>query len=51
VRSSAGYPVLDQHALEMIERAKVMSPIPPALRGTEFTVEVPVIFSLRDADR
>src|SRR5436190_6925970 len=49
VRSSAGYPVLDQHALEMIERAKTMAPIPPALRGKEFTVDVPIVFSLREA--
>ena len=49
VRSSTGYPVLDQHALEMIERAKTMAPIPPALRGKEFTVDVPIVFSLREA--
>jgi hypothetical protein len=41
--------VLDQHALEMIERAKEMAPIPPALRGKEFTVDVPIVFSLREA--
>jgi periplasmic protein TonB len=49
VRSSAGHHVLDQHALEMIERAKAMAPIPPALRGKEFTVDVPIVFSLREA--
>ena len=49
VRSSAGYPVLDQHALEMIDRAKAMTQIPPALRGKEFTVDVPIVFSLREA--
>ena len=46
VRTSAGHPVLDQHALEMIERAKAIAPIPPALRGREFSVDVPVVFSL-----
>ena len=49
VRSSAGHQVLDQHALEMIERAKAMAPIPPALRGKEFTVDVPIVFSLRES--
>ena len=49
VRSSAGHLVLDQHALEMIERAKEMAPIPPALRGKEFTLDVPIVFSLREA--
>lgn len=48
VRSSAGHPVLDQQALEMIERAKATAQIPPALRGREFTVDIPVIFSLRE---
>lgn len=50
VRTSAGHAVLDQQALEMIERAKAMSPIPPALRGREFVVDIPVIFSLREPD-
>jgi protein TonB len=46
VRDSAGHEVLDQHALEMIERAKAMVQIPPALREREFTVDIPVVFSL-----
>jgi len=49
VRSSAGHPLLDRQALEMIERAKEMADIPPALRGKEFTVDIPVEFSLREA--
>jgi protein TonB len=49
VRSSTGYVVLDQHALEMIERAKELAAIPAALRGKEFTLEIPVVFSLREA--
>lgn len=49
VRSGAGYPVLDEHALEMIERAKALAQIPPALRGKEFTVDIPIVFSLREA--
>jgi protein TonB len=50
VRSSAGHPLLDRQALEMIERAKAMALIPPALRGKEFSVDIPVVFSLRDPD-
>ena len=46
VRTSAGHLVLDQHALEIIGRAKVFAPIPPALRGREFAVDVPVEFAL-----
>ena len=49
VRASAGHGVLDQHALEMIERAKAIAPIPPALRGREFAVDVPVVFSLLES--
>jgi protein TonB len=49
VRSSAGHPLLDQQALEMIEHAKELALIPPALRGKEFTVDIPVVFSLREA--
>jgi periplasmic protein TonB len=49
VRSSTGYELLDQHALEMIERAKALAQIPPALRGREFSVDIPVVFSLREA--
>jgi len=48
VRSSTGHPVLDQQALEMIERAKATAPIPASLRGREFVVDIPVIFSLRE---
>ncbi|MBI2753520.1 MAG: energy transducer TonB [Betaproteobacteria bacterium] len=50
VRSSTGHPVLDQQALEMIERAKATAQIPQALQGREFVVDIPVIFSLREPD-
>ncbi|MGH8674057.1 MAG: TonB family protein [Burkholderiales bacterium] len=50
VRTSTGHHVLDQQALEMIEMAKAMAQIPPALRGREFAVDIPVIFSLREPD-
>ena len=46
VRTSAGHAVLDQHALYIVGRAKAVAPIPPALRGRGFIVDVPVVFSL-----
>jgi protein TonB len=48
IRSRSGYEVLDQQALEMIRKAKPLTPIPPALRGKSFTVDVPVVFSLKE---
>jgi TonB family protein len=48
LRVSAGHEVLDRHALEMVERAKAAAPIPSALRGKEFAVDVPVVFNLRE---
>lgn len=47
VRTSSGYPILDQQALDMITRGKTLALIPPNLKGREFTVDVPVIFDLR----
>lgn len=47
VRTSSGYSILDQQAIDMITRGKTLAPIPPALRGRQFTVDVPVIFDLR----
>ncbi len=48
VRTSAGHEVLDKQALDMITKAKPRVQIPAALRGREFTIEVPVIYSLKD---
>lgn len=50
VARGTGYPVLDQQALEMVRRAQPRTPIPEGLRGRSFSVDVPVIFSLRDPD-
>lgn len=50
VRTSTGHQALDQQALEMIERAKAMAQIPASLRGREFVVDIPVIFSLLEPD-
>jgi protein TonB len=48
VASSTGHEVLDKQALEMIQKAKGGVLIPPALRGKEFTLEIPVIYNLKD---
>ncbi len=48
LKSKSGFEVLDQQALEMIRRAKPQAPIPPALRGKGFTIDVPVVFSLKE---
>lgn len=43
---SSGHEVLDKQALEMVEKALPL-PVPPdALRGTNFTITVPVPFKL-----
>ena len=48
VRTSSGYQVLDQQAMEMFRRAKPLVPIPPALAGREFTVTRWVSFGLKE---
>jgi protein TonB len=45
VRSS-GHEALDKQALDTLSKAFV--PVPAALRGKEFAVEIPVIYSLKD---
>ena len=47
VRTSSGYGILDQQALDMITKGKTLAQIPPALRGKDFVVDVPVIFDLQ----
>jgi len=48
VMTSAGHEVLDKQALDMIQKAKPRVQIPPALRGREFTIEIPVIYDLKE---
>lgn len=43
---SSGHEVLDKQALEMVEKALPFPPPPEALRGTNFTITVPVPFKL-----
>jgi protein TonB len=47
VKVSSGHEILDNQALDMVKKAKPLAPIPPALRGREFTVDIPVIFDLQ----
>ena len=48
VKSGTGYVLLDQHALDMLRRAQPKTPLPAGLRGREFTLDVPVVFDLKD---
>jgi protein TonB len=50
VKKGTGHEVLDQEALQWIRKAKPLAPIPAALRGKEFTVDIPVIFNLKEPD-
>ena len=47
IRTSSGHGILDQQALDMITKGKTLAQIPPALRGKDFVVDVPVIFDLQ----
>ncbi len=47
VRRSSGHAPLDQQAVEMLRKAAALTPLPPALRSREFSVDVPVLFELR----
>jgi protein TonB len=47
VKASSGYEILDNQALDMVKKAKPLTPIPAALHGREFTVDIPVIFDLQ----
>jgi protein TonB len=46
VKTGSGHEVLDSQALEMFKRAKPLVPIPSALRGREFILELRAIYSL-----
>lgn len=48
IKTSTGHEVLDQAALETLTRAKPQVPIPAALRGKEFGMDINFIYSLRD---
>jgi len=46
ITQSSGYDILDKQALEMVEKALPFPAPPEALRGTNFTITVPVPFKL-----
>jgi protein TonB len=48
VKSSSGHEVLDAQALDMFRKAVPQVPVPPALRGRDFSVDVRAIYSLKD---
>jgi periplasmic protein TonB len=48
LKGSSGFDVLDRQALEMFTQAARAVPLPPALRGKEFTLEVRAIYGLED---
>lgn len=45
---SSGHEILDKQALDTVQKAFV--PVPPGLRGKEFSFDIPVIFGLKDQD-
>jgi len=47
VKASSGHVPLDAQALEMFRLAAAEVPVPPALRGQEFGVEVRASYELR----
>jgi protein TonB len=50
VKTGSGHEVLDSQAVEMFKRATPLVPIPTALRGKEFSIELRAIYNLRDQD-
>jgi periplasmic protein TonB len=48
LKGSSGYEVLDRQALEMFAQAARAVPVPPALRGKEFALEVRAVYGLED---
>jgi periplasmic protein TonB len=48
LRGSSGYEVLDRQALEMFRQAARAVPVPAALRGKEFALEVRAVYGLEE---
>lgn len=48
VATSSGYDVLDDSALEMVRKAQRNVPVPQALRGQAFSVDIAVVYELKD---
>lgn len=47
VKRTSGHQVLDREAVDTIRRAMAATPIPPALRGREVAVEIPLVYELK----
>ena len=45
---SSGHEVLDRQALEMITKGRSRAQIPPALRGKEFSFDIPVFYEMKE---
>jgi protein TonB len=48
VRSSSGHAALDRQALEMFRKARAEVPVPDALRGRQFSLELRAVYNLKD---
>ncbi len=49
IKTGSGHDILDNQALDMLKKGKTTVPIPPSLRGHEFSIDVPVIFNLENS--
>jgi periplasmic protein TonB len=47
IKTPSGHQILDDQALDMVRRALARTPVPAALLGREFSVDIPVIFELQ----
>jgi protein TonB len=47
IKRSSNYRILDDQALDMVKKGTGREPIPSALHGREFTLDIPVIFELQ----
>ena len=48
VRAGSGHAVLDRQAVEMFRKAKPLVPVPNALLGKSFALELRAVFNLKD---
>ena len=46
IKTSSGYEILDNQAMDMLKKGKTTVQIPASLRGREFSIDIPVIFNL-----
>ena len=48
IKTSSGYEILDNQALDWTKKAMTLVPIPSGLQGRELVVDVPLVFSLEN---